>query len=100
MYITYRLAFTASFLSVPVWRRCDQDCFFANDNDKVQINLPGRLDLALLICRGISGAVQLLQLLVQVGEMRFKTKARPVQDRKIDLVDAVHVTGNGRGFHC
>ncbi|KGM77579.1 hypothetical protein EL79_5148 [Escherichia coli] len=39
-------------------------------------------------------------MFVKASKMGFKAKAKPVQDRKVGFVDAVHVTGNGRGFHC
>ena len=31
--------------------------------------------------------------------MRLKAQAKPVQDSKVGFIDAVHVAGDGRGFH-
>jgi len=68
-------------------------------DDKIQVNLSGGLNQAFFIGRRISDAVQLLQLPVQVRKMRFKAQAKSVQDSKVGFVDAVHVAGDGRGFH-
>lgn len=63
--------------------------FFADD--KVQVYLSGRQNQAIFICRWVSGAVQLLQLLVQISKMRFKAKAKPVKAREI--ADALQARG-------
>ena len=47
---------------------------------------------------GIVGAVELLQLLVQIGEAWLEAQPEPVQDGEVGLVDAVHVAGD-RGRH-
>ena len=70
--------------------------FFIHDG--LQVDLPDRTDQALvvLLC-GVAGAVELLQLLLEVGETRFEARTEPMHNREVSLIDAVHVSGDFGG---
>lgn len=63
-------------------------------DDELPVDLASRPDQAFLVQCQIIGAIQLLQLVVEVGEARLETKSEPVQDGEVGLVDAVHVAGD------
>lgn len=67
-------------------------------DDELPVDLADRMDQALLVQYRIIGAVQLLELVFQIGEARFEAQPEPVQDGEVGLVDAVHVAGD-RGRH-
>src|SRR5271157_2082762 len=62
-------------------------------DDQLPIDLTNRLDqIALVFCR-IVAAEEVLELSLQMGKARLQSEAKPVQNREVSLVNAVHVTG-------
>src|SRR5262249_27128034 len=55
-------------------------------DDRLPVDLADRADQALRVPRGIVGAVQLLQLLVQVSEPWLEAQPEPVQDGELALL--------------
>ncbi len=67
-------------------------------DDEIAVDFPDRSDQAVLVLCKIVGAVQFLQLVVEVGEAWLEARTEPVQDGEVGLVDAMHVAGD-RGWY-
>ena len=68
-------------------------CFLIDNG--LPVDLADGPDQAFLVPRRVIGAVESLQLFVQIGKLRLETPTEPMQDGEVGLVDAVHVAGNG-----
>ncbi len=62
-------------------------------DDQLPIDLTNRLDQIVLVFFRIIAAEEVLELRLQMGKARLQFETKPVQDREVGLVNAVHVTG-------